>query len=561
MAGIANYYHGEGGEVVRLGWAADPELLFFVLELEGDPHRRTAQVYGSDISIDPDLRPGDRAVYIRLGTTTGIWLRQGEEQGPALEHALQRAGENQRWMEEFSRAGGRRKAWLAGLARQTGRPVRELGEDEVLSEAPRLDLSLFLSYSSSDVLLARDLYERLREEARVDVWFDLAQGGETLRHEEEVRAWLRGGVHSCKGLVLLLTRSSAASQWVQAEIGMARERMAEDPGFRLVVLQMEDAPVPAGLSFVDGRGLSPGEILEELYAKIYGREGRQDWLRRQGKAPRAAQRDAPPLLTRAGEAVSFSWRRRGWDLEWCLVVRHGDEIERVEGRGDSAMADLGIRPGDQVAFFVSDKVPLWMRSKDLALTPAAVVRHYRKVLQKPPPAVRAANLALLAAGLAVVWLVGRFAHQEIFGSLFTGVPPGIDPAQVARATPWVRGMLAGAIGLYGLCQVARVAHPLQFRGRSARGILEYLGNGLTIVAWGCVVHPGVHLLAVFILFVPVVMVFGLVTAIFGDPGPTAVFWLFVAVFGISFVYPLMRLVEIVREGPEYLRRVELDWVP
>jgi hypothetical protein len=91
VAGIINYYHGESGTVVDRGYAPDEEPRTYVLRLEGDPHRELAYDYGSDIAVDPLLRAGDGAVFVRLDSYAGIWVREKDRLYPELEQAVGRA--------------------------------------------------------------------------------------------------------------------------------------------------------------------------------------------------------------------------------------------------------------------------------------------------------------------------------------------------------------------------------------------------------------------------------------------------------------------------------------
>src|SRR5207302_375049 len=94
MSGIGNYFHGESGRVTDFCWVADEKLLTYEMKLFGDPHREVALDYGSDISIDPALKPGDQAVYIRMNSRTGVWVKPQDRFSPQLKSALDRAGRN-----------------------------------------------------------------------------------------------------------------------------------------------------------------------------------------------------------------------------------------------------------------------------------------------------------------------------------------------------------------------------------------------------------------------------------------------------------------------------------
>lgn len=74
MGGIINYYHGESGLVIDRRYVVNEEQRVHVLRLRGNPHREFAFDYeGGDVHIDPLLKPGDKATFIRLAWIIHRW--------------------------------------------------------------------------------------------------------------------------------------------------------------------------------------------------------------------------------------------------------------------------------------------------------------------------------------------------------------------------------------------------------------------------------------------------------------------------------------------------------
>ncbi len=101
MSGIGSYIDGEKGIVTSIQWAVTPELLIYRLHLEGNKNRAYAQDYGSDIGIDPYLRPGDQVEYIRLDRYAGIWVKQNARDTPEVPKALHRVKKNRKLIFEY----------------------------------------------------------------------------------------------------------------------------------------------------------------------------------------------------------------------------------------------------------------------------------------------------------------------------------------------------------------------------------------------------------------------------------------------------------------------------
>jgi TIR domain len=409
MGGIINYYHGEDGIVSDRWWQVLGDLLSFQIELSGDPHRIWARDYNTDIGIDPTIRRGDRVVYLRLDDTSGIWVRESDQRGSELSDAISRVMENRRWMERWAKHSqdvDEISKIAQGLFDETNEPLR-IVVGEPTNDGPATPVSFFLSYSSRNSLLARQIYEDLSNDAKATVWFDLAQPkGTAPAHDEAIAKWLEESIYDCQGFTLLLTKSALESDWVSREIEFAMDKRDCHKDFHILILRTEDVVVPKVAQSVGkvidcdriwwSRGIS-----EELFAAIYGRQGRRAWLGEQ-RGTLVIEGNTlgyRHLATDSGTVVSFDWTTspcfdsdfRRKDLSWCLeYTPHGGGTSRVVGGGENKPADLDMRPGDRIAFInlrrrwgcsIEGTLPLWMRGDNLTVTPDVVLDRYYEALE------------------------------------------------------------------------------------------------------------------------------------------------------------------------------------
>ncbi len=382
MGGIINYYHGESGTVVDRGYAPEEDQRTYVLRLEGDPHRELAYDYGSDIGIDPHLRVGEKATFLRIDTYAGIWVREQDLFYPELEPAIGRVVSD--------RDGDHTEP------RITDETTRKMDAGRV--QRPATEASFFLSFSSENVLVARQIFEDLRDDAKVEVWFDLDQQGESPKHRRRAEMWLRGAVYASRGFILLWSKAAKESSWVRKEIEWATEKAANDQDFHFVVLKLDEESVPADLIdaryVIDCYDLDPiNGVNEELFAAVTRRPGRVAWVeenRRRGyeieKDHRASGYE--PFESDAGVAITLRQEEEDSQLLWRLDYDKADGRHRVHGRGDERAVDLGIKVDDPIGFFVCRRnllgvrfmpgIPVWMRSQDLSIRPEDVLAAYRQ---------------------------------------------------------------------------------------------------------------------------------------------------------------------------------------
>lgn len=401
MGGIGDYFHGEEGNATGLLWVIykDDNNLSFVMSLEGDPHRVRAQDYGSDIGIDPLITKGDRVIYVRLDPYCGIWVKTGNQFIPEVKAALARVQENRKrcfkYMDLYAKSRILARLWARRLPRETGVPLKLVHPGETLfdrASLPATEATIFLSYSGRNALIARVLYECLKTDGKVQVWFDLAQPGESARHDASVSDWLRKAVFQCQIFVVLLTRASVASGWVQKEIDWGAEKAKQDQNFHLILLNLEGVATPklSGVqqSIIDCKGFQIREITEELYAAVYRRTGRRAWVVKQKNQGWQERKPQEPgyqhLMSDGGTAIALHWIEDGDSFRWILEYESGGTNKQVAGRGPYQVVDVSICPGDQIAGSnYGHYRPFWMRSNDLKLSTGDVLTKYWQKVGDP----------------------------------------------------------------------------------------------------------------------------------------------------------------------------------
>lgn len=101
--------------------------------------------------------------------------------------------------------------------------------------APKTNASCFISYSTVDEAFAQQLADRLRQ-AEVGVWFapDDVRGGAKLY--DQIQQAIRGQ----DKLILVLSESSMASNWVATEIRLARRVEREQGAQKLFPIRLVD---------------------------------------------------------------------------------------------------------------------------------------------------------------------------------------------------------------------------------------------------------------------------------------------------------------------------------
>lgn len=568
MAGISQYYHGEEGQAVDLTWVADKESLLYAMSLRGDPHRDSAFDYGSDIGIDPQIKCGDRVVYLRLDAYGGIWVDINKQFHPQLGEAEHRVIKNRNCIEKYRDLAesdeDAARRWAESVAQKTGIPVRPRLSHDRPAEDPGTPSTIFLSYSSRNVLMAREMFLNLLQEAQTDVWFDLRYAGESPTHDETISAWLERAVYDCQIFLVLLTQASVDSDWVRREINWAAKKAENEETFHLVLLKLEAVPIPkppAGAYLVvDCSGLSTGEIREELYAAVYKRQGRREWLegqkRRGWPGYREGRRGYDHLRSESGIATALRWTREGGELRWVLEYEVNGVAQKTVGdKREGTIVDIGIRPGDRIGFFLfSQEKPLWMRSDNLRLNPNAVMgAYYHKYSYTP--LVRFANLCLILLGLLII-AATAFTLLEVFSRfvLTVELPGGVAPYHELILKTSFKVVFGASILIWGLYQLIGFAYPQVFSQRRGQRILPYMGQALKLILKGTLWYTVFSLgLATLLYGIPAILVVAILERTTDWPWPQAFWYGYVVTYGLVVaLHPLRRLWKLIAGAPRSL---------
>jgi hypothetical protein len=103
---------------------------------------------------------------------------------------------------------------------------------------PDFEYDVFLSHSSKDKVVVRDVAERLRKDV-VKVWFDEW----VLKAGDSIPAKIEEGLERSRVLVLCISAHAFGSDWAQLEYGMFRFRDPLNKERRFLPLRLDDTPI------------------------------------------------------------------------------------------------------------------------------------------------------------------------------------------------------------------------------------------------------------------------------------------------------------------------------
>lgn len=98
---------------------------------------------------------------------------------------------------------------------------------------------VFISHSSKDKPFVESLVEQLQH-LGVETWFDAHQ----LQPGDSIVQGIQSGLSDSDYLVLVLSKHSIASRWVQAEFNAAFVRDVEGKGTRIIPIRIDDCEIP-----------------------------------------------------------------------------------------------------------------------------------------------------------------------------------------------------------------------------------------------------------------------------------------------------------------------------
>lgn len=100
-------------------------------------------------------------------------------------------------------------------------------------------MNVFISHSSEDEEYAREIATRLEDQG-IDVWYD----GWSLKPGDSIISKIEAGIEGADVLLVLLSKASLKSSWVQAEINASFNKMLSDRNIRVIPVLIEDVEVP-----------------------------------------------------------------------------------------------------------------------------------------------------------------------------------------------------------------------------------------------------------------------------------------------------------------------------
>jgi hypothetical protein len=126
----------------------------------------------------------------------------------------------------------------------------------------QFNFDVFLSHSSKDKAVVRELAERLRKDG-LKVWFDEW----VLKPGDSIPAKIEEGLEHSRVLVLCMSANAFGSDWAQLEAGTFRFRDPLNKERRFIPLRLDDAPIKGSLAqFLYINWLPPNR--EPEYAKL-----------------------------------------------------------------------------------------------------------------------------------------------------------------------------------------------------------------------------------------------------------------------------------------------------
>jgi hypothetical protein len=121
---------------------------------------------------------------------------------------------------------------------------------------------IFLSHSSKDKPVVRDIAERLRADGLI-VWFDDWE----IRPGDSIPAKIEEGLEHSRVLVLCMSANAFGSEWAQLEAGTFRFRDPLNKDRRFIPLRLDDAPIKGSLaqfSYIDWSPEDPDQKSAKL---------------------------------------------------------------------------------------------------------------------------------------------------------------------------------------------------------------------------------------------------------------------------------------------------------
>jgi TIR domain-containing protein len=123
---------------------------------------------------------------------------------------------------------------------------------------------VFLSHSHKDKEAANRLCDWLKEIADIPVWYD----SDAIFGGDDFIKNLQDGIPASRGLLLLWSANSAASQWVQKEMQFAMNHEVMYPQFRTIIVRLDETPLPGFWTLKQAIDMPNGEMSLEFCRRL-----------------------------------------------------------------------------------------------------------------------------------------------------------------------------------------------------------------------------------------------------------------------------------------------------
>ncbi len=238
--------------------------------------------------------------------------------------------------------------------------------------------NVFLSHSSRDKLDFVDgLYNWLTRNAGLTVWYDRNLGA------GQVAANLGDAIDSSQAAIIVLSRNSVQSQWVQQECSRLQDEVGNSGGdFRIATIRLDDVEAPGLLkSFKhidvsDGRLTAHGAalLMDSLYGGKDSPAGRSVYL---SKGWRPAER---PASERICEALQIAGLRLVCD--WTGQPHYdATRVRAIMESTGGLVAILPHRGNGSTSNYIVNEIDM---ARDAGL-PVLVFSHADVVMASAPP--------------------------------------------------------------------------------------------------------------------------------------------------------------------------------
>jgi len=123
----------------------------------------------------------------------------------------------------------------------------------------------FLSYTQQDQAIAKRISSDLATEG-IQVWFDQQQ----ILAGDSILDRIREGIRTADYLIVLLSKHSSQSEWMEREIGVAFEKFGKEETTAIIPVSIDGTPVPQRFSKIRYVNLTEGheQAIKEIVNRI-----------------------------------------------------------------------------------------------------------------------------------------------------------------------------------------------------------------------------------------------------------------------------------------------------